>query len=321
MHDLVQRALERKRAPYDANYRNGCCSARHLCPAHREIARRYKRKRKPFVYADKRIEDIERVMCGLYGDILPDDDAGRRFVFALANHMDEAKRIRVMIANHAPWYPEDDADELIRRIERHRTKWRADSLAKFLGITYAERTRDGLRTIGACDVPKEERTRLRRERYRERERMLDRTRKSKRRRANGAKPHAESASRIEPWLAAGYKCRRTWERHGKPVSQIRPEHTSLSSKDVTDEFTTRRTQAAPPQSRGLASAGVSPLPSRTATLSQASRHRPRRAISADRGKLRNPGGMMDADRRLATATTTYFMDSKETEDRQHVATA
>jgi hypothetical protein len=213
MSDLEHRLTERKRAAKRNSYRNGCCSVQHLCPAHYEIARHYKRKRKP--YADLRIEEIECVMRGRYGDILPDDEIGRCFVFVLANHMGEAGRIRVMLANYAPWYPEDDGDELIRRVERRRTKWRADTLAKFLNVTYAERAEHGLRTIGACDMPKKERTKLRRERYRERERELGRLRQAKRRQANGAKPQAESASRTKPWLAFGIS-RSTWERRGKP---------------------------------------------------------------------------------------------------------
>jgi hypothetical protein len=35
----------------------------------------------------------------------------------------------------------------------------------------------------------------------------------------GYKPHAASASRTKPWLAAGFTCRRTWERHGKPATE------------------------------------------------------------------------------------------------------
>jgi hypothetical protein len=175
-------------------------------------ARHYKRKRKPFVYADKRVKEIEGVMFGRYGDILPDEEIGRRFVTVLANHMGEARRIRALLAEYAPWYDEDDADELIRRVEHHRTKWRADSLAKFLNVTYAERAEHELRTIGACDMPKEERAKIRQERYRGRKRMLDRVWQEKQRRAAGKVTRevyeAASASRLKPWVAAGFKTRR-----------------------------------------------------------------------------------------------------------------
>jgi hypothetical protein len=214
---------------------------RHLCRAHAKIARKYKRL---FSLRDRRVEDIEHLARCHYSDALPDDARGRRFVFALANHMRDATRIRIMISNYAPWYPEDDADDLIRRVERRPTKWSADSLAKFLKVTYAEHTKYRLGTIGAVDVPKQERKRRRQEKYRERKRALDRAWQAKQRRANGATPRAESASRTKPWLAAGFKTRRTWERHGKPVTQIRRAPTS--SKVVSDESATRPWKGFPP---------------------------------------------------------------------------
>jgi hypothetical protein len=85
---------------------------------------------------------------------------------------------------------------------------------------------------------------LRREKYRERERMLGRKRQAKWRRTNCATPRAESASRTKPWLAAGYKCRSTWERHGK-MPKVRNAHTSCS-KAVRDESAARPWKGFPP---------------------------------------------------------------------------
>jgi hypothetical protein len=42
-----------------------------------------------------------------------------------------------------------------------------------------------------------------------------------------SKPREQSFSRTKPWEAAGFRCRRTWERHGKPMSQIRGQYASL----------------------------------------------------------------------------------------------
>lgn len=33
------------------------------------------------------------------------------------------------------------------------------------------------------------------------------------------RPHELSATRMQPWIAAGFKTRRTWERHGKPMPE------------------------------------------------------------------------------------------------------
>jgi hypothetical protein len=59
----------------------------------------------------------------------------------------------------------------------------------------------------------------------------DRKRKEKRRRKDGAKPREQSISRTKPWLAAGYRCRRTWERHGKPVADSSEPSLIFSTKD------------------------------------------------------------------------------------------
>jgi hypothetical protein len=177
-----------------SHFKNGCCSARHLCPRHRAIADRYRRKRKHFDYNTKRLDELERLAKHRYGGTLPE-------CFAY----------------------------VIQTVANGR-RWKSDTLAspKWLNVSYAERQALGLMTIGAFDVPKKEREALRRERYRPRKRTLDRAYRQRRRRANGAKPRAqyeaESASRTKPWLAAGFRCRRTWERHGKPseaVSQVR----------------------------------------------------------------------------------------------------
>lgn len=78
-------------------------------------------------------------------------------------------------------------------------------------------------------------------------RRRDAARKRDARRKAGATPREASASQTKPWLAAGYASRRTWERHGKPlsraVSQTRPKQDPLrgssSLKGTEDEFTTR----------------------------------------------------------------------------------
>jgi hypothetical protein len=195
-------------SPSPSPPRNGR-SQGHLCSEHAEIARRYRAARKPFVFADKRLEELERLMRHQHGRTLPDNDEGRRFVTVLANHLGEAKRIRIWLNDHAPWYGEDDADELIERVERRRTRWRADTIAstKWLNVSYAERLALGLETIGAFDMPKEQRKQLRRERYRPKHRQNDRRWKAKQRRAKGCKPReqyeAESASRTRPWEAFG----------------------------------------------------------------------------------------------------------------------
>jgi hypothetical protein len=194
-------------------YRNGCCSARNLCPRHAEIARRYRKPRPTF--EECRVDDIQIVIELKYDGVLPNDDIGRKFVFALANYMIEpttkqvdANRFKIRLAEVAPWYDDDAADALITQLNAKQYRYGADKIARFLKITWAENQRFGLRTIGACDVPKKWRRADQREIYRRRKRELDHEWRENQRRADGVKPRGQwlaehSASRDQPWKALG----------------------------------------------------------------------------------------------------------------------
>ena len=128
-------------------------------------------------------------------------------------------------AEHTPWLDEDEGDQLIRRaIASEKKLPKADTLARFLGLTYADRTRLGICTIGAIDATKAQRKALHKEKWRK----LDKARQEANRRAAGAKPHALSASRTRPWEAFGIK-RRQWERRGKPLP---PKPDDANSSDL-----------------------------------------------------------------------------------------
>jgi hypothetical protein len=92
--------------------------------------------------------------------------------------------------------------------------WTADNLARFLGVTYAQRQALGIRTIGSIDVKKGARRVLRQRK--------DRLYRERKRRAAGARPRAEyeanSLSRIKPWLAEGIS-RSTWERKRRNMTR------------------------------------------------------------------------------------------------------
>jgi hypothetical protein len=83
-------------------------------------------------------------------------------------------------------------------------------VAKMLGVTYEQRQRLGLTTIGAIDVNKEQRKGRRKRR--------DREAKERKRRERGAKSRAEyetqSLSKAKPWEKYNV-VRRTWERWRK----------------------------------------------------------------------------------------------------------
>lgn len=82
----------------------------------------------------------------------------------------------------------------------------ADNLARFLGVTYAQRQALRLTTIGSVNVKKRARRELRKRK--------DRLYQNRRRRNRGARPQSESLSATQPWRELGMS-RRTWYRRNK----------------------------------------------------------------------------------------------------------
>jgi hypothetical protein len=195
-----------------------------------------KRKRRPYAYAWQRDQDgieprpprvyvrlreVEAVFEDNYGGkFLPDDDAGREDLFIIAQHIREfggdiVQHIVAFAAMWACWMPEAEALALADEVIAEPRIWKADSLAKELGVTKKQRDRLGLTTIGAIDCTARQRKRIRRK-----QRIAA---DAARRLAAGAKPHAKSAERTRPWEAEDIS-RRTWYRrkNGTDGTNSRP---------------------------------------------------------------------------------------------------
>jgi hypothetical protein len=82
-----------------------------------------------------------------------------------------------------------------------------DELADLLSVSFADRQRLKLWSFGAYDVAKADRKRL----AGDLKRTKDKQRAADRRRAQGAKPRAQSLSQLRPWDALRIS-RKTWER-------------------------------------------------------------------------------------------------------------
>jgi hypothetical protein len=102
---------------------------------------------------------------------------------------------------------EAEASAITEEASATRKHLSADSLARFLGVTYDQRQGLRLTTIGSTNVRKRARKELRK--------RADRLYQERKRRANGVRPRAEyeaiSLSKVKPWAAEGIS-RRTWER-------------------------------------------------------------------------------------------------------------
>ena len=165
---------------------------------HREIGRRHSRRRNDTNFlARLRVAELERFFAINYGDRqLPDDDAGRADLRLMADHLAqlEPRLIRPWAAAWMKTLPANELDGLIAEVGNGR-RWKADALARELGLDDATRTRLKIRTIGAVDCSKAKRmTRRRRKRIA--------TARASRAKA-GAHPHAKSAESLMPWVEAG----------------------------------------------------------------------------------------------------------------------
>jgi len=161
--------------------------------------------------------------------------------------MEAAKRMGGQIT-------EEEASAITEEASRTRKHLSADNLARFLGVTYAQRQGLGLTMIGSVDVGKRARKELRKRR--------DRLYQQAKRRAAGARPQSESLSRTQPWRELGMS-RRTWERHRSKA------HDATSSAAIFLSTADRPASAgmeAGTSERGFASKKARGLPSsQTAT--------------------------------------------------------
>src|SRR5262245_15616866 len=110
---------------------------------------------------------------------------------------------------------EAEASAITEEASITRKCWSADNLARFLGVTYADRQALGLTTIGSINVKKRARRELRKVRARQALEL--------KRRANGvvarAEYEAKSLSKSEPWREKGMS-RRSWYRKNRGRTSI-----------------------------------------------------------------------------------------------------
>lgn len=168
-------------------------------------------RRSPMQLVGLRLHDLAKIFRSRYGNMLPDDDAGRDDLLVAVHHLASLAHPRGHITRWlnlwAPWLTLAEHKDIIGDALASPQKWKADALAWRLRLTKEERRMLGVTTIGAIDENKGARTKRRR--------ALDRQRKENARRAKGVKPRkayeGQSLSKAKPWVAEGIS-RAQWYR-------------------------------------------------------------------------------------------------------------
>ena len=115
--------------------------------------------------ATLRLHDLARLFRARYGVTLPNDDAGREDAMIAAQHLASLnrplERIDQWLELWCPWITLKERNTLAAHVLLYRQLWTADQLAWRLRLTYADRTALGITTIGAVDISRSARAKLR----------------------------------------------------------------------------------------------------------------------------------------------------------------
>jgi hypothetical protein len=187
-----------------------------------------RRQRKNFDFTAKRRREI--VLYARYVGAADTEDFSR-WLIAWVWHNPKAKdqiwSVMEAAKSMGGKITEAEASAVTEEASIIRKCWSADNLARFLGLTYVQREKLGIQTIGSIDVKKRARKELRKRR--------DRLAKEAKRRVAGMRPQSESLSATKPWRELGMS-RAAWYRRNK--ARRRGETTLsaaifLSSEDRT----------------------------------------------------------------------------------------
>jgi hypothetical protein len=213
--------------------------------------------KKPYDRTVHRLREIERIIKHRYG-VLPDTDdvdivlnqvaccqlqMRRKKLGQLPEFDDLVDRLSLWCERWAPEASIFGCRDAVREALRRPRIDTADECAGQLRLSYAERTRLRITTIGSFDVNKRKRAKLRKER----KRIRDRQRQARKRAHRGALPRSEylarSLARTQPWKQHGIH-RRTWERRRRRRQHDRADRHWPRADRVADPKLRRPSTAA-----------------------------------------------------------------------------
>jgi hypothetical protein len=158
----------------------------------------------------KRVREITMIVIYRHRG-LPDTDDREIYLVLVAHHLkpkdgDIAFALGNWVRRLGANVPERELLRISKIVATKPRRYKAATLGKMLRVTYQERCALKLTTIRCYDVSMVECARRRREERRQSA--------ADRRRQRGAKPHANSLSRRQPWVEEGMS-RRTYYRQGR----------------------------------------------------------------------------------------------------------
>jgi hypothetical protein len=204
IHNVPRTKAQASSALLDSNTATVSLEDQRKAAKHREIALNYARQRRKrgrhrTGVVAFRLRDLQEFFGDKYGSMFPaDDDGGLDDLVVLLHHvaqLGDARALRAAAARWAPWLSDKGFTAITAEIDRKPLRWRADSLARRIGLYDAKRTELGITTIGAVDFGKAKRE--------NRTKCNDAAYQKARRAKAGATPHSGSAEQIMPWLALG----------------------------------------------------------------------------------------------------------------------
>ena len=141
--------------------------------------------------------------------VFPDDDSGIDDLRILLGHYAYSNpgRLTKIAALRAPWLTGAQYKYMLAEAMAAPRMWTFQELGDHVNLTEAELCDLGIRTVGTVDVTSKQRRQARK--------VRDKDQKAAKRRAEGAKPHAESAARTKPWEAEGISRRTYYRRRQK----------------------------------------------------------------------------------------------------------
>jgi len=166
----------------------------------------------------QRLAEIESLILMRHAPaVAVDTDDGAAYAEQAARHLHDERALRGWCRRWTPLLPEAEIASLAAS-SGPRQPCRADTIAKRLGVTAAERDALGLKTIGAIDLNREDRAAARRDRQRERMRRARATEGRKSR----AEYTAAALRQLCPWEGLGISRATFYRRMRTPAEPQGP---------------------------------------------------------------------------------------------------